>query len=250
MAKPNILVISKMLKTSHIYKSPNFDERMSNIDMLVIHATNMEELASIERLCDPQSHVSCHYLIAQNGEIYCLVDDEKRAWHAGESFWRGRDKLNACSIGIELVNANHLLETNIFPKAQMHSLIELCTNLIKKYNIADYNIVAHSDIAPDRKDDPGQYFNWRLLADNSIGVYPDIKDHKNNKILVSQGDKNPEVLKIQKMLKNYGYKIDLNGKFDKAMAMVVVAFKRRFQPHDLSPTINQSDFLILSQLVS
>jgi N-acetylmuramoyl-L-alanine amidase len=238
-----------MLEISHIYKSPNFDERTSNIDMIVIHATNMEELASIERLCNPGSNVSCHYLISQNGEIYSLVDDNKRAWHAGESFWRGREKLNTFSIGIELVNTNHLLETNIFPKAQMNSLIQLCIDLIKKYNIADYNIVAHSDIAPNRKDDPGQYFNWKLLADNCIGIYPEIKDIENNTILISKGDKNSQVLKIQKMLKNFGYKIDLNGEFDEAMSMVIIAFKRRFYPNNLLPNINNKAFMILNKLV-
>ncbi len=238
-----------MLKISHTYKSPNFDERKSNIDMVVIHATNMEELASIERLCNPESKVSCHYLIAQNGEIYCLVDDEKRAWHAGISYWRGREKINDCSIGIELVNPNHLLEINTFPQAQMNSLITLCKNLIKKYKIADYNIVAHSDIAPDRKDDPGQYFNWKILAKNSIGIYPDIQEQDNNKVLVKEGDKGSKVLEIQRMLKEFGYKIEINGNFDKEMSMVLIAFKRRFYPHDLSPTMNQTAFLILSQLV-
>jgi N-acetylmuramoyl-L-alanine amidase len=238
-----------MLKISHIYKSPNFDERTSNIDMVVIHATKMEELPSIERLCDPESNVSCHYLISQNGKVYSLVNDDKRAWHAGESFWRGREKLNTYSIGIELVNADHLLETNIFPEAQMNSLIKLCADLIKKYSIADFNIVAHSDIAPNRKDDPGQFFNWNLLAKNHIGIYPDIKNDANNKIIISHGDKNSEVLKIQKMLKDFGYKIDLNGEFDESMSMVVIAFKRRFYPNDLSPSINHKALIILRELV-
>jgi N-acetylmuramoyl-L-alanine amidase len=237
-----------MQKIHHVYKSLNFDERNSQIDMLVIHATKMDELPSIERLCDPLSQVSCHYLINQNGEIYCLVDEEKRAWHAGPSFWRGRESLNHNSIGIELVNPDHNLATNTFPKAQIDSLIELCSYLIKKYNIADYNIVGHSDIAPNRKDDPGQYFDWRYLAENHVGIFPKVET-SNNEIITSQGDKGAEVLKIQKMLKDFGYKIELNSEFDEAMAEVVIAFKRRFYQQDLSPSLNFSAFEILKNLI-
>ena len=238
-----------MFNISHVYKSPNFDVRASNIiDMLVIHATKMEELPSLERLCDPASQVSCHYLISQNGEIYCLVDEEKRAWHAGVSYWNGREKLNHYSIGIELVNPDYNLISNKFTEVQMEALTGLCLYLIKKYNIPDYNIVAHSDIAPDRKDDPGNYFDWKLLAKRGVGFYPDVPVDR--RILMKFGDHGAHILKMQKLFRKVGYKIDTSGIFDEEFVNVVIAFKRRYYQHDLSSILTQDVFDIVRSLLS
>ena len=240
-----------MHKISHVYKSPNFDRRTSDtIDMLVIHATKMGELSSLERLCNPDSKVSCHYLISQNGDVYCLVDEYHRAWHAGISYWQGRSKLNNYSIGIELVNPDHNLAENVFTAVQMNALIEICAYLIKKYSIPDYNVVAHSDIAPDRKDDPGQYFHWILLAKHGIGFDYSILGNINKNELIKYGNANVKVLEVQKMLKELGYQIDTSGIFDQECANVIVAFKRHYYQQDLSLTFNNDAFNILGNILS
>lgn len=155
------------------HPSPNFDERNAEIDMIILHYTGMQSGAeAIERLCDPEARVSSHYVIEENGDVYQLVDEISRAWHAGVSFWRGEKHLNANSIGIEIVNPGHEFGYRPFTDAQYSSIIELCKTIKSEYSIADINIIGHSDVAPDRKEDPGELFNWKLLADNGIGLWP------------------------------------------------------------------------------
>ena len=237
-----------MHKIFHSYKSPNYDERHGSVDMLVIHATNMAKEPSLARLCDPASKVSCHYVVTQNGEIYSLVDDQKRAWHAGQSAWRGREQINNYSIGIEIVNPNHLLPENKFTNEQMEAVIELCLDLITKYKIQPYNIVAHSDIAPSRKDDPGQYFDWKLMAERGVGIWLSRSSSNSEAATLHQGDSGEEVREVKRKLYEFGYKITQDDKFDQEMADIVVAFKRRFYQHDLAPSLDQNTLGILQQL--
>lgn len=231
------------------YKSPNFDKRIAPIDTIVIHATNMPEQPSIDRLCDPKSKVSCHYVISQGGVVYRLVDEKKRAWHAGVSCWRGKEAVNDFSIGIELVNPNHLQRENIFTDKQMRVLINLLHDLILKYNIQPQNIVAHSDIAPMRKDDPGQYFDWKLLAENGIGIFPD-KLLGDKTAFIKFGDKNQNVLQAKQLLHKFGYNLAVDAEFNQEMADVIVAFKRRFYPNDLSPSLNAEAYDVLVQITT
>ena len=237
-----------MRPISHIYKSPNFDEREGAIDMIVIHTMTKPELESIEQLCDPESKVSAHYVISQNGEIYSLVDEEKRAWHAGESFWRGRERINNHAIGIELINMDHLGRAHGFPPKQMESLIELCLDIINRRNIPAYNVIGHSDIAPGRKEDPGEYFNWQMLAKHNIGIYHNLEDEDLGKVLASIGEEGEAIRIIQELLLGLGYKINLNGKFDEEMAKVIIAFKRHFCQKDLLPNFCSRHLDILSHL--
>jgi len=151
--------------------SPNFDERNAPVSLLVLHYTGMKTGAeAIARLCDAEAKVSAHYVVEENGDVYQLVDESKRAWHAGVSFWRGLRNVNANSIGIEIVNPGHEFGYRKFTDAQYKALIELCGGIKKRHNIADVNIVGHSDIAPERKADPGELFDWELLAKNNIGL--------------------------------------------------------------------------------
>ena len=139
--------------------SPNFNDRKSKIDIIVIHYTGMKsEQESLEQLCNTSSKVSSHFLINYSGDIFSLVEEEKRAWHAGVSFWNGENDINSSSIGIELDNPGHDYGYKPFTESQMVSLEKLISYLIKKYNIPLYNIVGHSDIAPLRKKDPGEFF--------------------------------------------------------------------------------------------
>lgn len=153
-------------------ESPNFDERDSAIEMLVLHYTDtLTSKEAIEILMDPERKVSAHYVLDKDGTLYTLVDESRRAWHAGISHWRGRDNVNGCSIGIEIVNPGHLYGYRRFTEAQYEVLIPLCQRIKQEYKIRDVDIVAHSDIAPERKKDPGELFDWKRLADNGIGIW-------------------------------------------------------------------------------
>lgn len=206
-----------MIKILNNYTSPNFGERPSGIkiDTIVIHYTDMKDAKSaLERLCDKDAEVSSHYLIDKQGQIFSLVPDHLRAWHAGLSCWRGREKVNDYSIGIELDNNGK----EEFSKDLMDSLINLCHFLIKKHPIEQRNIVGHSDIIPPRKFDPGRLFDWKLLAKNGIGIFPE----------AGSLEQISSILKIQQKLLRYGYKIEVNGLLDQQTKDVMRAFNEHF----------------------
>ena len=145
--------------------SPNCDERDRPVSLIVLHYTGMESAeAAIDRLRDPEAGVSCHYLVDEDGRILRMVPEEKRAWHAGLSYWRGVTALNACSIGIEIVNPGHEYGYRPFPEEQIEALIPLLSDIKQRYGITRGNVVGHSDIAPARKQDPGELFPWAQLA--------------------------------------------------------------------------------------
>lgn len=145
--------------------SPNFDERTNPVTILVLHYTGMEDAASaIARLRDPEARVSAHYLVAEDGQVLRLVAEDKRAWHAGRSYWRGTTGLNDHSIGIEIVNPGHELGYRAFPDVQIESVIQLVAGIKERYGITRGNVVGHSDIAPTRRQDPGELFPWGRLA--------------------------------------------------------------------------------------
>ncbi len=145
--------------------SPNFDARLAPISLLVLHYTGMQDAASaIARLADPEAKVSAHYVVAEDGQIVRMVAEDKRAWHAGRSYWRGTTDINSASIGIEIVNPGHEFGYRPFPEAQIDALIPLVADIVARYKITRGNIVGHSDIAPARKEDPGELFPWAQLA--------------------------------------------------------------------------------------
>lgn len=158
--------------------SPNHGARPEpgRIDMLVLHYTGMTTAAAaLERLCDPDARVSAHYLIEENGVIWRLVPEDRRAFHAGVSCWEGESDLNAVSLGIEIVNPGHEWGYRRFPEAQMASVERLCRDLVARYAIPPHRVVGHSDIAPERKSDPGELFDWARLARAGIGIWPPAK---------------------------------------------------------------------------
>lgn len=149
------------------------------IDMLVLHYTGMQSGSeALKRLCDPAAKVSAHYLIEEDGRIFQLVDEAQRAWHAGVSHWRGHNDINARSIGIEIVNPGHEWGYRPFSDAQIAALIPLCQAIIARYNIPARNIVGHSDVAPARKQDPGELFPWEHLAKAGIGLWVDVSNQE------------------------------------------------------------------------
>lgn len=233
------------------FKSKNFDERKNKIDLIIIHSTHATFKDSINILCSEERAVSSHYIIDLKGNIYQLVPDEKKAWHAGKSHWKGRSNINDYSIGIEMVDtSDHGVRVLDFPDKQIEALIHLCKNLISKYKIPPQNILAHSDIAPDRKDDPGQYFDWKKLHSEGIGIFHDIKYETIPNIpIIAYGNETDKVKQIQTLLKEFGYNIKIDGKFQNETCNVILAFKRHFNPNYLEYLFSELDLAILKNLL-
>lgn len=215
--------------------SPNFDERKFSIDMLVLHYTGMETGAlAVERLRDPEAKVSSHYLVHEGGEIVRMVPEGLRAWHAGAGSWQGDEDLNSRSIGVEIVNGGHdFLQADgglpAYPEPQIKAVIALCQSILRRYDIPASRVVAHSDIAPARKTDPGEHFPWERLAKAGIGLWP---TQPNSDTLmgkgVEAGDNDAAVERLQRAFAEIGYGIDISGKLDAQTMTVVRAFQRRF----------------------
>lgn len=197
--------------------SPNHDDRKGKSPSLIIlHYTGMETVEqALTRLTDEDSKVSAHYTIDEDGSVYSHVDESRRAWHAGFSFWNGEHDINTHSIGIEIVNPGHDWGYRPFTGAQMKTLVPLCKEIMQRHGIEPENILAHSDVAPSRKQDPGEYFPWHELATHGIGVWPDISEEDK---LKSSG------MNIERALHDYGYdpRVKLRDK--------LTAFQRHFVP--------------------
>lgn len=197
------------------HPSPNCEPRRADaIDMLVLHYTGMQSgPEALARLCDPAAKVSAHYLIEEDGTIFQMVAETERAWHAGASYWQGETDINSRSIGIELVNPGHEFGYRAFPAIQIDSLIGLSIRLLSRHPIPARNVVAHSDIAPTRKQDPGELFPWQRLKGYGIGLWPfdgvEIAEIEPDKLL--------------RMLNRYGYDVT-------APEAAIAAFQRHFRP--------------------
>jgi N-acetylmuramoyl-L-alanine amidase len=203
----------------HHRPSPNFDLRGAEVvvDMLVLHYTGMPSVGqALDRLCDADAKVSAHYLIDEDGAVTMLVEEDKRAWHAGVAYWRGHTDVNARSIGIELVNPGHEFGYRPFPEAQMTALIELARDILDRHPIPPRNVVGHSDVAPARKLDPGELFDWKRLAEAGIGLFPDVPDP-------AEEGRDTDRDGVLSLLGAIGYAVD--GGPD-----AVTAFQRRYLP--------------------
>jgi N-acetylmuramoyl-L-alanine amidase len=230
-------MVNFLINQNHL--SLTFDER---IKFLILHYTERDFKTSLKLL---QDRVSAHYLINDSPvEILQLVPDEKRAWHAGESFWGGRSNLNDSSIGIEIVNLDG--NKNAYPDEQIETVMFLCKKLIKKYQIAPQNILAHSDIAPLRKNDPGKLFPWHKLFENDIGA---MFDENEVKRLMADQLKLPDALNLQKSLARYGYQINFSGNFDDQTQKTLDAFRKHFCPKELEKPIEARSWAILQNLI-
>lgn len=159
------------------WSSPNFNDRKAFPEMIILHYTGMRSTrAALERLCDKQAQVSAHYLVDEKGKVYALVPEGKRAWHAGVSLWNGKSDINSRSIGIEISNAGHEFGYKPFLVEQIDSVRRLCADIINRWDIPFYNVLAHADVAPARKRDPGELFDWKSLANSQIGLWTDAFD--------------------------------------------------------------------------
>ena len=201
------------------HPSPNCNDRPVDvaIDMVILHYTGMQTAtAALDRMCDAAADVSAHYMVDEDGTVYRLVPEDRRAWHAGVSYWQGATNINDRSIGIEIVNPGHEFGYRPFPEAQMTAVEQLLSDIVSRHGIARARIVGHSDIAPSRKQDPGELFDWQRLAAAGLAIWPD-----------TAGDPvRPE--DTASALEQIGYdpKVPLSD--------AVTAFQRRFVPHAVS----------------
>jgi N-acetylmuramoyl-L-alanine amidase len=212
--------------------SPNFDERtgLARPDMIILHYTGMQFAhEAVHRLCDPKARVSSHYVVMDNGSILQLVPEVKRAWHAGLSSWGGDTDINSRSIGIEISNAGHEFGYPDFPARQIAAVTTLCRSILTRNIIRPENIVAHSDVAPARKQDPGEKFPWKRLAQSNIGLWVEPVAITEGPVLQLK-DTGDKVTELQKALVDYGYGVNVNGTYDKDTEEVVIAFQRHFRP--------------------
>jgi N-acetylmuramoyl-L-alanine amidase len=214
--------------------SPNFGERQLPISMVVLHYTEMADAeVALQRMCDPEAEVSAHYLISEAGEVTRLVPEEKRAWHAGASYWRGHKDVNSASIGIELDHPGHALGYRPFADAQIDALVPLLARIVNTYDIPRANVIGHSDVAPARKTDPGELFPWDRLAEYGLALpNPDI----------SMGDPFDNDGAFYLALERWGYDITDGHK-------AVAAFQRRWRPHRIDGEIDGQLRAILFHLL-
>ncbi|MDP1630586.1 MAG: N-acetylmuramoyl-L-alanine amidase [Caulobacter sp.] len=207
--------------------SPNFDVRSKIPDMLVLHYTGMTSgEAALARLREPEARVSSHYLVEEDGRLFRLVDEERRAWHAGRSFWKGEEGVNHASIGIEIVNPGHEFGYRAFPEAQMAAVIALVGDIRTRWTIDDARILGHADVAPGRKQDPGELFPWRQLAEAGHGLWAEAEPAPG--AALAEGDEGLGVFALQAGLTRLGYNCPPSGQFDAATRDVVTAFQRHW----------------------
>ena len=212
--------------------SPNHGPRRAGVavDMLVLHYTGMPDAASaLDRLCDPRSRVSAHYLVEEDGTVWRLVPEERRAWHAGAGEWAGDGDVNGRSIGIELVNPGHEHGYRPFPEAQMAALERVAVAAVERHAIPPCRVVGHADVAPTRKRDPGELFDWARLARGGVGVWPAVAAVPPRASL-APGDRGAAVVRMQSSLSAYGYGVQATGEYDAATEAAVAAFQRHFRP--------------------
>lgn len=230
--------------------SPNHGERKGGpIDILLLHYTGMPSSEqALAWLCNPQSQVSSHYFVFENGRTLALVAEERRAWHAGASLWSGEADVNSRSIGIEIANAGHPGGLPAYPNVQIEAVIALCLEIVGRHPIPAHRVLAHSDVAPGRKLDPGELFPWAQLAGAGVGHWVAPAEVAGGRF-ISRGDRGKPVEALQAMLALYGYGLDITGEFDQRTEDVVAAFQRHFRPSRVDGVADQSTIATLHDLL-
>ena len=228
-----------------VNKSLNFSRKtrsLRDIRYLIIHYSGMQSgRVSMDRLKNPKSKVSCHYFIERNGGIFRMVKDNKIAWHAGKSKWKDKSFLNKNSIGIEITNPGHRFEYKNFTNKQINSIVILIKYLLNKYRISKKNVLGHSDIAPDRKKDPGEKFPWEYLAKKKLSIWHNIRQQELKSLRKKRCSK-IEKYKFSQNLIKIGY-------LGKNLSKVTKAFQRRFRPQMVDGQIDQECLKISKKLI-
>lgn len=233
--------------------SPNFNDRKLPISMLVLHYTGMESgAAARERLCDPTAEVSAHWMVHEDGTVENLVAEDKRAWHAGVGSWNGICDVNSASIGVEIVNGGHnvpLSDGSLPPYTDMQimAVIKLSKEIIGRHDIKASNVVGHSDVAPGRKEDPGEHFPWAGLAAAGIGFWPG-KLPDDSRVIFEAGDRDRGLSIIQRGLADLGYGASVTGCLDEPTQDIIRAIQRRYRPDRIDGVIDIPVMEILKKL--
>ena len=238
---------------AEVRPSPNHNERQGGAlpDTIVLHYTGMRDNeAAIRQLCNPASEVSAHYVVLQDGYIVQLVAESRRAWHAGVSSWAGRNDINSCSIGIEIANAGHEHGYPEFPRRQIAAVTALCRSILTRHQIAPDRVLAHSDVAPARKQDPGEKFPWKLLAGSGIGLWVNPAPITQTAPIYVLGETNPAIEEIQRLLARYGYNVTPTGYLDGNSRDAVAAFQRHFRPIRVDGVVDVSTTATLKALLA
>ena len=237
---------------AEVRPSPNHSERRNGAspNMIVLHYTGMRDNeAAIRQLCSPGTEVSAHYVVLQDGYIVQLVAESRRAWHAGASSWAGENDINSCSIGIEIANPGHEYGYPDFPRRQIAAVTALCRSIFTRHDISPDRVLGHSDVAPSRKQDPGEKFPWKLLADSGIGLWVKPVPITQAGPIFVLGETNPAIEETQRLLARYGYGVVSTGYLDGTTRDAVAAFQRHFRPIRVDGVIDVSTTATLKALL-
>jgi N-acetylmuramoyl-L-alanine amidase len=235
-----------------VFPSPNHGERKDGKlpNSVVLHYTGMADgPAALKQLCNPLAQVSCHYLVFEDGRILQLVPEARRAWHAGAGSWQGEADMNSTSIGIEIVNPGHDHGYIPFPEQQITNLIGLCKDIVDRWQIRPDRVIAHSDMAPQRKRDPGELFPWERLAEADVGHW--VQPHPiSSGRFFQRGEEGAPIEALQVMLGLYGYAVPATGVFDAMTECVIIAFQRHFRPDRVDGIADRSTIETLRALLA
>ena len=252
-----VTVVSELRPDScvvaEVRPSPNHSERKGGAlpDMIVLHYTGMRDNeAAIRQLCNPASEVSAHYVVLPDGYIVQLVAESRRAWHAGVSSWAGETDINSCSIGIEITNPGHEHGYPDFPRRQIAAVTALCRSILTRHQVPADRVLAHSDVAPARKQDPGEKFPWKVLADSGIGLWVSPAPVTRTGPIYVLGETNPAIEEIQRLLARYGYGVAPTGYLDGTTRDAVAAFQRHFRPIRVDGVVDVSTTATLKALLA
>jgi N-acetylmuramoyl-L-alanine amidase len=247
LSKPDTSLVDE------VRPSPNVEPRPGGRrpSILLLHYTGLESMASaIDWLCLSGSRVSCHYGIDVDGRVTQMVAEAQRAWHAGVSIWAGETDINSASIGIEIHNPGHAFDYPDFPEVQMQAVARLSRDIIARHGIRPERVLAHSDVAPERKKDPGEKFSWARLAEAGIGHWVAPSPADEGDVGLSLRDAAPRIAAFQVALRRYGYGIEPTGVIDERTALVVTAFQRHFRPERVDGRIDRSTVATLERLLA
>lgn len=232
--------------------SPNHGERTNGRrpDMVLLHYTGMRDGPSaLARLCDPASEVSCHYVVEEDGRIVQLVREDRRAWHAGVGAWAGERDVNSCSIGIEIVHPGHAGGLPPYPPGQIQAVIGLAADIVRRRAVPPARVIGHSDVAPDRKEDPGEVFPWAALHAAGLGRWTQPRPIRPGPAL-TPGTRGAAVASLQARLAGLGYALARTGAYDSATEAVVRAFQRHYRPERIDGVADPSTLATLDALIA
>lgn len=230
--------------------SPNANPRPEGLEpsLVVLHYTGMiDGPTAISRLKDPGAKVSAHYVVEEDGRILRLVEESQRAWHAGVSFWRGITDVNSHSIGVEIVNGGHDFGLPDYPELQIEAVIDLLSDILRRRRIPSIGVIGHSDVAPARKDDPGEKFPWRRLAQARVAVAPRVEE-TSCRVKYALNESDPGVTDAQTALAAIGYGLELTGALDEQTQCVVRAFQRRFRPQRIDGALDLQTLSLIAEM--